>query len=109
MHAAFRRVCISKMLFQIGKGGDRKEMEAILDKALFGELEISTLDCGVFLDRAEFRKSAELAWNRANVRIQRWITMVALSPTFGRGSWLMKSLTVESTTASQPKGVSVSA
>ena len=34
--------------------------------------------------------------------------MVALSPTF-RGSWLMKTLIVESTTASQPKGVSVSA
>ncbi|CAE7447303.1 unnamed protein product, partial [Symbiodinium sp. CCMP2456] len=58
------------MLFQIGKGGDGKGMEAILDKALFGELATSTLDCGVFLDRAEFRKSAELAWNRANVRIQ---------------------------------------
>ena len=70
MHAAFRRVCTSKMLFQIGKGGDGKGMEAILDKALFGELATSTLDCGVFLDRAEFRKSAELAWNRANVRIQ---------------------------------------
>ena len=44
MHAAFRRVCTSKMLFQIGKGGDGKGMEAILDKALFGELATSTLD-----------------------------------------------------------------
>ncbi|CAE7726165.1 unnamed protein product [Symbiodinium sp. CCMP2592] len=70
LHAAFKRVCTSKMIFQIGKGGDGKGMEAILDRALFGDLASSTLDCGVFLDRGEFRKSAELAWNAANVRIQ---------------------------------------
>ncbi|CAE7706700.1 unnamed protein product [Symbiodinium sp. CCMP2592] len=70
LHAAFKRVCTSKMIFQIGKGGDGKGMEAILDRTLFGDLASSTLDCGVFLDRSEFRKSAELAWNMANVRIQ---------------------------------------
>ena len=70
LHAAFKRVCTSKMIFQIGKGGDGKGMEAILDRTLFGDLASSTLDCGVFLDRSEFRKSAELAWNMDNVRIQ---------------------------------------
>ena len=34
----------------------------ILDRTLFGDLASSTLDCGVFLDRSELRKSAELAW-----------------------------------------------
>ena len=54
----------------LGSGGDGKGMEAVLDRALFGESGSSTLDCGVFLERTEFRKSGELAWNKSNVRIQ---------------------------------------
>ena len=58
------------MIFEIGKGGDEKGMEAYLDRSVLGEDQSATLDCGVFLDRQEFRKSAEFAWNKANVRIQ---------------------------------------
>ena len=47
LHAAFKRVCTSKMIFQIGRGGDGKGMEAILDRALVGDLASSTLDCGL--------------------------------------------------------------
>lgn len=70
LHCAFRKVCTSKMLFEIGHGGDGKGMEAYLERSLLGESESATLDCGVFLDRSEFRKSGEFAWNKANVRIQ---------------------------------------
>ncbi|CAL1142580.1 unnamed protein product [Cladocopium goreaui] len=76
MLASFRvnwdsnKACTSKMIFEIGKGGDGKGMEAYLDRAVLGEDQSATLDCGVFLDRQEFRKSAEFAWNKANVRIQ---------------------------------------
>ena len=70
LHAALRRACTSKMLFLLGSGGDGKGMEAVLDRALFGESGSSTLDCGVFLDRGEFRKSGEMAWNKSNIRIQ---------------------------------------
>ncbi|CAL1159484.1 unnamed protein product [Cladocopium goreaui] len=70
LHAAFKKACTSKMIFEIGKGGDGKGMEAYLDRAVLGEDQSATLDCGVFLDRQEFRKSAEFAWNKANVRIQ---------------------------------------
>ena len=35
------------MIFQIGRGGDGKGMEAILDRALVGDLASSTLDCGL--------------------------------------------------------------
>ena len=70
MKAAFAQVCTSRILFLVGKGGSGKGMDAILDKALFGSEASSTLDCGVFLDRAEFRKSAGLSWNKANIRIQ---------------------------------------
>ena len=70
LHAAFKKVCTSKILFEIGKGGSGKGMEAYLEKALFSDPQSATLDCGVFLDRQEFRKSAEFAWNKANVRIQ---------------------------------------
>ena len=70
MHAAFQKVATGKMLFEIGAGGDGKKMEACLDRAVFSASASSTLDCGVFLERQEFRKSAELAWNKANIRIQ---------------------------------------
>ena len=70
MHAAFLDKCTAKMIFGIGRGGDGKGMAAVLDTALFGNEASATLDCGVFLDRMEFRKSAELAWNKACIRIQ---------------------------------------
>ena len=70
MHAAFLGKCTAKMIFEIGRGGDGKGMEAVLDTALFGNEASATLDCGVFLDRMEFRKSAELAWNKACIRVQ---------------------------------------
>ena len=65
LHCAFQKVCTSKILFEIGKGGDGKGMEPQLEVGLLGVDQSSTLDCGVFLDRAEFRKSAEFAWNKA--------------------------------------------
>ena len=70
LHAAFKKACTGKMMFEVGKGGDGKGMEAYLEKAMLGEDESATLDWGDFLDRQEFRKSAEFAWNKANVRIQ---------------------------------------
>ncbi len=36
LHATFHKACTGKMLFLIGKGGDGKGMEVILDSALFG-------------------------------------------------------------------------
>ena len=39
-------------------------------RGLLGDVASATLDCGVFLDRVEFRISAELAWSKANIRIQ---------------------------------------
>ena len=70
MHAAFQKVATGKMLFESGAGGDGKGMEACLGRAVFSASASSTLDCGVFLERQEFRKSLELAWNKANIRIQ---------------------------------------
>ena len=58
------------MMFEVGSGGDGKGMEAMLEAALLGANNSSTLACGVFTDRMEFRKSGECAWNRALVRIQ---------------------------------------
>ena len=37
---------------------------------MFGNPASATWGCAVFLDRMEFRKSAELAWNKANICIQ---------------------------------------
>ncbi|CAE7307333.1 unnamed protein product [Symbiodinium sp. CCMP2592] len=39
--------CTGKMIFEIGRGGDGKGMEAVLDTALFGNEASATLDCGV--------------------------------------------------------------
>ena len=39
------------MLFLIGEGGDRKSMDAILERNILGEKNCATLDCGVFTDR----------------------------------------------------------
>ena len=70
LRAAFSKVCTGKMLLEIGAGGDGKGMEAYLDKNLLGEHQTATLDCGVFLDPQEFRKSGEFACRKCNVRIQ---------------------------------------
>ena len=70
LRAAFSKVCTGKMMFEIGAGGDGKGMEAYLDKNLLGSHQTTTLDCGVFLDRQEFRKSGEFVWGKCNVRIQ---------------------------------------
>ncbi|CAE8688578.1 unnamed protein product, partial [Polarella glacialis] len=67
---AFLRVCSGRMIFEIGKGGDGKGMEAILEKHLLGPSNSATLDCACFIDRMEFRKSGEFAWNMCTVRIQ---------------------------------------
>ena len=67
MHAAFKKAPTCKMLFEIGKGGDGKGMEAYLQRGLLGEQHSSTLDCGVFLDRQEFRKSGHFAWNKGHL------------------------------------------
>ena len=45
-----------KMTFECGKGGDGKGREFVFEKALFGD-NFGSLDCGVFLDRAEWRRS----------------------------------------------------
>ena len=68
MRAAFLGKWKVKIIFQTKRGGDG--MEAVLDRALFGNLASARLDCSIFLDRMEFRKLAELAWNKANVRVQ---------------------------------------
>ena len=65
LHAAFKKAPTAKMLFEVGKGGDGKGMEAYLERGLLGDEQSSTLDCGVFLDRQEFRKSGHFAWNKA--------------------------------------------
>lgn len=64
-HAAFQKVCTSKIIFEVGRGGDGKGMEAHLERGLFGDAHSATLDCGVFLDRMEFRKGGEFAWNKS--------------------------------------------
>ena len=69
LHLALRRIGTSKMLFEIGSGGDGKAMEAILDRAVLGEENCAQLDCGVFTSREEFRKSGHFACNKLSVRI----------------------------------------
>ena len=64
LHAAVQKVSTSKMLIEIGKGGDGKGMEAYLERGLLGEHHSSTLDCSLFLDRQEFRKSGHFAWKK---------------------------------------------
>ena len=70
MKAAFHKTCASKVLFLVGKGGSGKGMEAVLAKSSLRSDASATLDCEVFLDRSGLRKSAELSWNKANVRMQ---------------------------------------
>ena len=67
---AFKRVPCNKMIFVLGSGGDSKGTEARLEKGLMGSENSGKLDCGVFLDRSEFRKSGHFAFDKANVRIQ---------------------------------------
>lgn len=70
LHAAFKKVCTSKMIFEVGKGGDGKGMEAYLERGVLGANQSATFDCGVFLDRQEFRKSGHFAWNQATLILQ---------------------------------------
>lgn len=70
LRQAFMKVCTGKVIFEIGTGGDGKGMEAILERTPLGEENSSTLDCGCFTDRGEFRKSGEFAWNRPDVQVQ---------------------------------------
>ena len=58
-----------KMTFECGKGGDGKGREFVFEKALFGH-SFGSLDCAVFLDRSEWRRSAQFAWNKRCIRIQ---------------------------------------
>ena len=57
------------MTFECGKGGDGKGREFVFEKALFGH-SFGSLDCAVFLDRSEWRRSAQFAWNKRCIRIQ---------------------------------------
>lgn len=68
-HLAFHRIPTGVMTYAISEAGKGKGMESVLERHLFGERNSTTLDCGVFLDRTEFRKSAGCAWNCANVRL----------------------------------------
>ena len=70
MHLVIRGIPTGKMVFEIGNGGDGKGMESILDSSLFGEDNFATLDCGIFTDRMEFRKSCHFGWNKRAIRIQ---------------------------------------
>ena len=69
-HLALNRIPTGKMLFMIGKGGDGKGMDAVLEGSLFGEENHTNLDFSVFTDRSEFRKSAGAAHNKIAVRVQ---------------------------------------
>ena len=57
------------MLFEIGNGGVGKGMEAILEQNVLGEANTCSLDCGIFTDRAEFRKSAGFGSQKVSIRI----------------------------------------
>ena len=61
--ALFGRCAHQRCLLKLAteSGGDGKGMEDYLERSLLGESESATLDCGVFLDRSEFRKSGEFA------------------------------------------------
>eukprot|EP00959_Pyramimonas_sp_CCMP1952_P062841 1314115-Pyramimonas_sp.AAC.1 len=67
---AFLRINAAKMNFKIGRGGGGKHMEATLQRNIVGEANAHYLDCGVFYDRSEWRKSGGAAWNKSIVRIQ---------------------------------------
>ncbi|CAK0811746.1 unnamed protein product, partial [Prorocentrum cordatum] len=67
----FLRVNSAKMNFKIGRGGDGQHAGATLQRNLVGEASAHYLDCSVFYDRSERRKSGGLAaWNKSIVRIQ---------------------------------------
>ena len=67
---AINGVNTGKMIFLIGSGGDGKGMEAILDRNILGENNCTTLDCGIFTERLEFRRSGHFGWNKVAIRIQ---------------------------------------
>ena len=70
LHCAFKAIPTARMLFEIGHGGDGKGMLAILEANVLGAENAGSLDCAVFVDRNEFRKSGHFAWNKATVRVQ---------------------------------------
>ena len=51
MLLAYKGIPTSKMIFELGKGGDGKGTERRLEKGVMGHENSSTLDCGVFFDR----------------------------------------------------------
>ena len=61
------------MLFEVGRSGDGKGMESILDKNVLGEKNCASIECGAFTDMNEFRRPAHFGWNKLNVRIQEFI------------------------------------
>lgn len=70
LKVAFARALTGKMVFEVGHGGDGKGAEGTLEATVLGKTNAATLDCSCFVDRQEFRKSAELAWNKAAIRVQ---------------------------------------
>ena len=70
MKLAMKQVNTGKILFLIGRGGDGKGLDSILDKNIFGEENFCTLDCAVFTERQEFRKSGHFGQNKTCIRIQ---------------------------------------
>jgi len=66
---AYNSVTTGKEAFEVGEGGDGKGLEGIFESNIFGD-GFTTLDCGVFIDRTEWRRSAHFAWNMRCVRVQ---------------------------------------
>jgi hypothetical protein len=67
--AIFKQL-IGKFIYECGKGSDGKGMEGILEGGVVGSDNNVNLDCAVFFDRNEWRKSGHLAWNMTIARIQ---------------------------------------
>lgn len=60
-HLALKRIPTGKIVYEVGRGGDGKGCEAILDRNVLGDENFTTIDCAVFTDRSEFRRSAGFA------------------------------------------------
>ena len=69
MKLASKQIPIDKVIFEVGKGGDGKQMEATLDASALGKGNCCTLECSIFTDRSEFRRSAHFAEDKLMVRI----------------------------------------
>ena len=70
MKLSLQKISQDKILCEVGSGGDGKGMEAVLDANILGEDNSCMLDCGIFVDRKEFRKSGGLGANKIKLRIQ---------------------------------------